>query len=150
MLPRQLLRLFVLFMLGLPVTAAFAQQPCSDIPGCQGALGVPQSVFDAYPKPNVTRLPIDDSLLYDRTYRKIHGPVNITDTPGGNVVGSLGAGFTYITLNGLNGDWAQIAKDEWVPASNLTDDVLVSRYSGVPLPDEPLPYPAAWTMKHLH
>src|SRR6187551_1576585 len=123
MLPHQLIRLFVVLMFALPVTAAFAQDACSDLPDCQGALGLPQSVLDAYPKPNVNTLPIDDSLLYDRTYRKIHGPVNITDTPGGSVVGSLGAGFTYITLNGLNGDWAEIAKDQWVPASNLTDDV---------------------------
>ena len=100
MLPRQLLRLFIVCMFALPVTAAFAQQPCSDIPGCQGALGVPQSVFDAYPKPNVNTLPIDDSLIYDRIYRKIHGPVNIEDAPNGNVVASLGAGFTYVTVNG--------------------------------------------------
>src|SRR5689334_22631555 len=149
MLPRSLLRLCLFFLLALPVTATFAQQPCSDIPGCQGALGVPQSVFDAYPKPNVSQLPINDSLLYDRIYRKIHGPVNILDAPGGNVVGSLGAGFTYVTLNGTNGDWSQIDQNQWVPSSALTDDVLVSRYSGVLLPSDPLPYPTAWTMKHL-
>ncbi len=149
MLSRHLIRLCIVFILALPVTAVFAQQPCSEITECQGALGLPQSVLDAYPKPNVTTLPIDDSLLYDRIYRKIHGPVNIMDAPGGNVVDSLGAGFTYVTVNGLNNDWSQIAKNEWVPSSALTDDVLVSRYSGVTLPDEQLPYPAAWTMKHL-
>lgn len=149
MLPRPLIRFFIVLAMALPVTAAFAQQPCTELTECQGALGLPQSVLDAYPKPNVNTLPIDDSLIYDRLYRKIHGPVNITDAPGGNVVESLGAGFTYVTVNSLNGDWAEIDRGKWVPSSTLTDDVVISRYSGIKLPEETLPYPVAWTMKHL-
>lgn len=149
MKPRHLLRLALFILFALPVTAAVAQEACADLPDCKGALGLPDSVLAAYPEPNVNPLPIEDSLIYDRIYRKIHGPVNIHDVPGGNVVNSLGAGFTYITVNSTQGDWTQIDTNQWVPSSTLTDDVLISRYGGVRLPEEGLPYPMAWTMKHL-
>lgn len=149
MFSHRLFHLVLLFLFALPISATFAQQSCAEIEGCQGALGVPTAVLEAYPEPNVNPLPIQESLIYDRLYRKIHGPVNITDTPGGNVVNSLGGGFTYVTVNNLNGDWAEIDRDQWVPSSTLTDDVVISRYGGVLLPDETLPYPMGWTMTHL-
>lgn len=142
---------FLLFCLfALPVTAAFAQQPCADIPGCNAQTGVPLDILSAYPEPNVNPLPIDDSLLYDRVYRKLPGATTIYDAPGGNVKQTMGAGFSYITVNSVQGDWTEVDRDQWVHTSELSDDVLISRYSGVRLPDDPLPYPMAWTMRHLH
>ncbi len=145
----RLLHLLLIIVFALPVAAVVAQEPCSAIEGCQSPAGVPDSVFAAYPTADVIPLPVDEKVLYDRIYRKIHGPVNLHDAPGGNVIGSLGAGFTYITVNSVAGDWTQISDTEWVPSSALTDDVLVSRFAGVQLPDEPLPYPIGWTLKHL-
>jgi len=45
--------------------------------------------------------------------------------------------------------WARIEADQWVPSSALTDAVLPSRFAGVRLPSEGLPYPMAWTLRHL-
>lgn len=147
---KSLLRLIVILFFALPVTAVFAQQPCSEIAGCDPTTGLPADVLAAYPEPNVNPLPIDDSLLYDRIYRKLPGATQIYDAPGGNLVQTMGQGFSYITVKSVQGDWTQIDKNQWVPTSSLSDDVLVSRYSGVLLPSDPLPYPMAWTMRHLH
>lgn len=145
-----LFRLLIILVLALPVTAALAQAPCTDVAGCSLETGLPAEVLAAYPEPNVNPLQIDDSLLYDRIYRKLAGATTIYDAPGGTVTETLGAGFSYITVNNISGDWTEIDKGQWVQSNALTEDVLISRYAGVRLPDEPLPYPMAWTMRHLH
>jgi hypothetical protein len=147
---RRLLHVVLLMLLSLPVTAVFAQDACADIPGCSPTTGLPVDVMAAYPEPNVDPLPITESDLYDRLYKKMSGGAQIFDGPGGNVLETLGPGFTYITVNSTQGDWTQIDEGQWVPSNVLTDDVNISRYSGVFLPDDPLPYPMAWTMKHLY
>jgi hypothetical protein len=150
MIPRRLLHLFIVFVCALPISAAFAQDSCSSMAGCDPTVGVARDIFTAYPEPNVDALVADDTIIFDRLYRRINGPASIYDVPGGNVVSTLGAGFTFVTVNSLQGDWAQIDANQWVQANTLTDDVSVSRFAGVELPEEDLPYPMAWTMKHLH
>lgn len=145
---KHLLRIFIVMMAVLPFMAAKAQEPCSELASCT-LQGLPADVLAAYPEPDVNPLPIDDSVLYDRIYRKLIGGVNVFDAPGGNVIETMGAGFSYITVNSVQGDWTEIAEGQWVQNSALSDDVLISRYSGVRLPDEALPYPMAWTMRHL-
>ncbi len=142
-------RLMLILMFVLPVTAVFAQQPCAEIAGCDPTTGLSPDVLAAYPEPAVNPLPVKDSDLYDRIYRKLPGETTIYDAPGGNVIQTMGQGFSYITVNSVQGDWTEIDKGQWVPTSALSDDVLVSRFSGVLLNPEPLPYPMAWTMKHL-
>jgi hypothetical protein len=141
------LALFCLFV--LPVATTVAQQACADVAGCDPVAGVTPEVLAAYPEPNVNPLPISDSDLYDRIYKRMAGGAQIFDNPGGNLVETLGPGFTFITVNSIQGDWTQIDEGQWVPSNVLTDDVLVSRFSGVFLPAEGLPYPMAWTMRHL-
>jgi hypothetical protein len=150
MKPRHLLTVAILLILALPVTLAFAQTDCADIASCSPTTGLPPEMLAAYPEPNVDALPITESDLYDRVYRRMAGGSQIFDAPGGGVIETLGAGFTFITVNGMQGDWTQIDEGQWVPNNVLTDDVLISRYSGVFLPEEDLPYPMAWTMKHLY
>lgn len=146
---KHLLRLALLLLFALPMTAAFAQEPCDEIEGCAPGIGLTPEALAAYPEPNVSPLVIDDSVLYDRIYRRLNGGVNIHDAPGGNVINTLGPGFSFITVNATEGDWTAIDNGQWVQSSALTEDVLISRYAGVELPEEPLPYPMAWTMRHL-
>lgn len=147
---RTLARFILMLLLSLPVTAAFAQDACADVAGCSPTIGLPAEALAAYPEPNVRPLPISENDLYDRLYKKMSGGAQIFDGPGGALVETLGPGFTYITVNSTQADWTQIADAQWVPSNVLTDDVLISRYSGVFLPDDPLPYPMAWTMRHLN
>lgn len=143
------LRLIVLTALCLLPLVARAQQPCAEIASCDPVAGLPTATLEAYPKPNVNLLPVQDSLIYDRLYRKLPGETTIFDAPGGTVVKTLGQGFSYVTVNQLQGDWAEMDTNEWVQTAALSEDVLISRYSGVFLPPDPLPYPVAWTMRHL-
>lgn len=150
MKPRYTLPILITVFLALSFATTSAQELCANVAGCDpAAAGLPAEVLAAHPEPGVIPLPIDESVLYDRVYRKIHGPATIFDVPGGNAVETMGQGFSYVTINSMQGDWAQIDTDQWVQANTLTDDVLISRYAGVQIPDEALPYPVGWTMRHL-
>ncbi|MBZ0301741.1 MAG: L,D-transpeptidase [Anaerolineae bacterium] len=131
------------------VPATLAQQICSAMADCVVGVGVSDAILTAYPQPNIRALPIDDAVLYDRTYRKVPGNLEIFDAPGGNLVDTTGSGFSYVTVWQFDGDWARIEADQWVHRSALSEDVLISRYAGVELPNEGLPYPMAWTLRHL-
>jgi hypothetical protein len=133
--------IFALFLLIiLTVMPAFAQE----------TVGVSAEVIAAYPEPNVNPLNPDDSLLYDRIYRRVTSSFAVYDNAGGNLVEDLGLGFTYVTLHSsAASDWAQIGDNRWMPSANLSDDVLISRFAGVRLPAEGLPYTMAWTLRHL-
>lgn len=114
------------------------------------ANGLSEAEISEYPEPNVTPLIADDEFLYDRYYRVVTGDFNVFDNPGGNLVDTLGAGFNYVTLSepSQNG-WSRIAPDKWVKDEELSEDVQISRFAGVLLPSEPLPYTMAWTLRHL-
>lgn len=131
--------LLLLLLVLINVSMAKAQDDCC---------GIPSEDIAEYPEPNVKPLVIDDSVLYDRIYRRVEGAVQIYDAPGGSVIGSLGAGYNFVTIRNTQGDWAEISQGKWIPASALNDDVAISRYAGVRLPEVPLPYPMAWLLRH--
>jgi lipoprotein-anchoring transpeptidase ErfK/SrfK len=113
--------------------------------------GISAEEIAEYPEPNVMPLAINDSLLYDRTYRRVEGNLALHNAPGGTLTNDLGIGFSYVTLAGAGaqGTWTQISAQHWVPSNALTEDVVISRFAGVRLPDTGLPYTMAWTLRHL-
>lgn len=114
------------------------------------SVGVSAEEIAAYPEPDVDPLFLDEGILYDRIYRRVTTETNIHDAPGGNITGSLATGYNYVTLNAQpQGDWAQISANQWVPAANLTNEVAISRFTGVELPEDGLPYTMAWTLRHV-
>jgi lipoprotein-anchoring transpeptidase ErfK/SrfK len=116
----------------------------------QEVASVPPDAIAAYPEPAVTPLYPQDNQLYDRIYRRVTGTTRLFDAPGGNLVDELGAGFNFVTLmSEPQGEWAQITPDRWMQVSELSTQVNISRFAGVLLPDEPLPYTMAWTLRHL-
>lgn len=125
------------------VQSTFAQSNCAS--DC----GVPTSEIEAYPTPNVYPLQINEQILYDRSYRTIVGGLAVYDAPNGNLLENYGTGYSYATVIQEVGGWAEIAEGKWVKSEILGDDTLPSRFTGVELPDEPLPYTMAWTLKHL-
>ncbi len=128
---------------------ASAQQACADLPDCIPDAGLPAAVIAAVPQSGIRPLEADPAVLYDRTYKKVPGNLDIYDAPGGNVVETTGAGFSYVTVWQEDNGWAKIDADKWVPMSALSDDVLVSRFAGIELPADGLDYPIAWTLRHL-
>jgi hypothetical protein len=113
--------------------------------------GISAEEIAKYPEPNVTPLYVQDSVLYDRIYRKVSGSLQLYDAPNGTLMDNLGTGFNYVTLMGApQGEWAQVKSDRWIRTSEISEDVVMSRYSGVLLPEEGLPYPMAWTLRHIN
>lgn len=105
----------------------------------------------AYPEPDVIPLALDEGILYDRAYRQVEGSLALYDGAGGALVNDMGSGFNYVTLAGAGtqGDWSQVARDRWIPSAHLTENVQISRFAGVKLPEEGLAYRMAWTLRHL-
>lgn len=120
------------------------------VSGAQEEQGLSADTIAAYPEPNVTPLYPQDDLLFDRLYRRVTPSLQFYDAPGGNLVEDLGVGFNFITSMGVNqGEWEQIAPDRWMRAADLSSEVNISRFAGVLLPNEQLPYTMAWTLRHL-
>jgi len=120
-----------------------AQSTC--VPNC----GVPASAIEAYPEPNVFPLQINEEILYDRSYRNIVDSLVIYDAPNGNIIEDLGTGYNFLTVIEEANGWARIADGKWVKSDILGEPTLPSRFAGVELPEEPLPYTMAWTLRHL-
>jgi hypothetical protein len=143
---RTIVILFFILTFGHLVSA---QEGCTLNVDCPATVGVPATVLAEYPEPDVQPLVIEDSVLYDRLYRRVGGGLQVFNAPGGSLVTTTGAGFSFVTVESTQGEWSQIDADEWVRSTDLSDNVLISRYAGVELPEEGLPYPMAWTLRHL-
>ncbi|MCA9914471.1 MAG: L,D-transpeptidase [Anaerolineae bacterium] len=114
--------------------------------------GLSDAEIAEYPQPAVIPLQLDENLLYDRIYRRVEGNLALYDAPGGNLLEDLGEGYNYVTLAGAGtqGDWTQVNADQWLPSSLLSEDVAISRFAGVLIPEEGLPYPTAWLLRHVY
>ena len=111
--------------------------------------GVTQNEIDAYPRPNVYTLPIDEAILYDRDYRPIGAAVDIYDAPDGNLVETLDPGYNFSTILEETNGWARIGEARWIQSEALGESSRPSRFAGALLPEYDLPYTMAWTLQHL-
>lgn len=115
-----------------------------------GNFGLPLEVIAENPTPNVTAIQPDDNSLYDRRYRRVNGAVTVHDAPNGTPIETIDTGFNFVTLGAEQDGWSQIGANKWVPSSTLTNDVSLSRFAGVRLPETPLPYTVAWMLVHVY
>lgn len=143
------MKLVVLVLLIWGINPVRANAPCAAAMGCVD-YGVPSHVIDLYPYPNVRQLEPSDQLLYDRIYRRVTTAVEIHDAPNGAVSSILDAGFNFVTLLRLPQDgWAEISPNRWVKTDFLSEKVRISRFAGIWLPQNPLPYPVAWILQNV-
>ncbi len=140
------------------VVAAFAQAASAQesVPSCEvgstcesGMFGLTAEQIATYPTPNVTMRTADLDLIYDRIYRRATGALEIYDAPNGSYVETLDAGFNFVTIEATQEGWSQIAENKWVRTEQLNEDVALSRFAGIHLPAEPLPYTVGWLLVHL-
>jgi hypothetical protein len=123
-------------------------------PGC--AAGLPsieyQLLLDEmllHPQPDVRPLAPNRSEISRFAFRRIvGGAATFYDAPGGNPIGQIAEGFTFITATSTQGDWVQINAGQWMPASQLAV-VRPSEFTGVFL-DGGLAYPMAWVLVPSH
>ncbi len=140
----------ILFLLSIFVAPFVAAQgDCGTTAECEPH-GLSETEISAYPEPNVRPLYPDDALLFDRVYREVEGELGMHDAPNGNLVSTLGDGFNYVTLLREQNGWAETSPNKWVRSELLNEDVPVSRFAGVRLPEEGLTYPMAWALVHLY
>lgn len=133
--------LMVIIVVTVSVGVVRAEEVCLE--NC--AVGIAAEAILAYAAPSVQQLYPDDNLLYDRAYRRVLSAVDIYDAPNGGIVSTLDAGFNYVTTQGAQAEWTQINNDQWVPTEALSQ-ALPSRFAGVVLPEEPLPYTFGWIL----
>jgi hypothetical protein len=131
-------RLFLTFLCGLLALPALV---------LADDFGVDADIISTYPVPAVRPMQPNEHLLYDRVYRRVISAVDVLDAPGGAPLYTLDAGFNFVTVLSVDGDWTQINAGEWIPTAVL-QDTAVSRYAGVRLPSEPLPVPFGWALVH--
>ena len=130
----------ILLLLMIPVQITYAQE----------TVGVTADIIEAYPEPDVTRLYGNDTLINDRIYRRINEAIELYDAPNGNYKRTLAEGFNFVTVLRFVDGWAEISQGTWVRADQLSEDVSQSTYAGVLLPEEGLPYTAAWILVNLY
>ena len=139
---RQLVRLGFLLTFLLTGLIVHAGNSCAS-----PCAGIPDEQILAYPKPQTVQHYPDEQMLYDRSYARVLDAVDVYDTPSGNVVDHLDAGFNFVTMGASADGWTQIDADKWVQTDKL-EPVLPSRYAGVELPPD-LPYPIAWILVNV-
>lgn len=115
-----------------------------------GKFGLSPEEIAKHNAPNIKPVHVDQSVVFDRRYRRVNGAVSIYDTPNGNITGTLDSGFNFVTLITEQDGWAQIAVDKWIRSESLTTDVPTSLFAGVHLPETPLPYSIAWTLINVY
>lgn len=140
---KQFSRLFVVIFLLVMAQQVFAEDAL-----CTNCIGVSAEEIAAYPAPAVIKLAPNEPLLYDRRYERITEAVTVYDAPNGNQVRTIDRGFNFLTTQGTQDNWTQVNPGEWV-LSEFLRNTLPSTFSGVLLPDTPLPYHVAWALVNV-
>jgi hypothetical protein len=108
------------------------------------AMGLSADEIATFPAPTVQPLVADETVLRDRFYQRVTQAVDIYDAPNGNVIGTLAAGFNFVTTRSDENGWTQINPNKWVKTEFLRP-AAASGFAGV-LINEEMPYPVAWVL----
>lgn len=143
--------LILLSVLFFPHKASASDTPsCSVGVDCEnGSFGLPDAEIEAFSAPNVTLLQPNNSIIFDRRYRRITGAVDLFDAPNGSIVETLANGFNFVTITNEEDGWSRTSSGKWLRSEFLSDNVATSRYSGVSIPEEGMKYPVAWLLVHV-
>ncbi|HML20167.1 MAG TPA: L,D-transpeptidase [Aggregatilinea sp.] len=101
-----------------------------------------------HPTPDVVQVPYDEDVVWTRAYRRLNGDITIYDAPNGNPIGSLSAGYNFVTAVSYEGGWVQINYGQWVPEEQVTF-ADVSEFSGVEIQEQP-ERPFAWMLAEAY
>ncbi len=131
-----------------PDSAACLSSPFG--PGCIAGLPAVeyQMLLDEmllHPQPDVRPLAPNMEEIARFAFRRIvGGAATLYDAPGGNPIGEIPQGFTYVSVTSTQGDWIQINDGQWMSTSQLAI-ARPSEFTGVYL-DSELAYPIAWVL----
>lgn len=120
--------------------------------GCRSGLPILQyqQLLDEmvlHQEPDVRSLPTNETELLRFAFRRLTNGAGTTfyDGPNGNPIGTIDAGFTYVTVGRQQDGWIEINTGQWVPESD-TAVARPSAFSGVFVnPDAR--YTMAWVLQ---
>lgn len=147
-------RLLIIFALGiLGIQGIFAQNATSeavyDPTLCWDSEVLSDAcltMMETFPQPDLEEILEDRTTLGTYSFWRV-GPeaVNLFDSPGGNVIGQIPAGFNFVNAIDTSVDgWIQRVGGEWV-SRNDASYVPASYYNGLLLPEE-WEYPIAYIL----
>lgn len=138
---RAFILISLLFLIAVP--AVFAED-CGDYCTVDFTIEIEDN------EPNVTPLVPNTNLMYDRSYFRVDGRVQVYDSPDGNPIRIIEPGFNYVTILSQQDGWVQINASEWIQSEFTVDtNYVVSSYTGILLPEEGLDYPMAWVLVNM-
>ena len=149
---KALIRVLFFITISLSVFIISASDDCTETTeACeQSEYGLSAEEIALNPDPNVELIPFNEDLIYDRWYKQVNGTTDVFDAPNGNVIRTIDTGFNFITALEEADGWTKINSDEWVKTENLLNSGGgVSRFTGVLLPEDELPFTVAWTLVNL-
>jgi hypothetical protein len=98
----------------------------------------------ARPYPNVSPLPVDFGVVAGTLFIRFNtNRVPLYDQPGGALVDSLSAGYTYVAVRQLRDNWAEVRPGRWVDMS-IARAASLSTFSGVAINGLDMPF--AWVL----
>jgi hypothetical protein len=159
---RNILGGVILAVLMVGASVALAQQgvtntaaDCLAAPHSSGCMaGLPATQYQMllddmlmHPHANVEQVPPNESEITRFAFRQIRNAaaIAIYDAPAGNAIGTLDAGYNFVTVQGYQDGWVEINAGQWVAES----DTIVARpseFSGVVIDEIGLDYPMAWVL----
>ncbi|MCI0714463.1 MAG: L,D-transpeptidase [Chloroflexi bacterium] len=120
--------------------------------GCRSGLPILQyqQLLDEmvlHQEPDVRPLPTNETELLRFAFRRLTNSAGTTfyDGPNGNPIGTIDAGFTYVTVGHQQDGWIEINTGQWVPETDTTV-ARPSSFSGV-LVNPEARYTMAWVLQ---
>ncbi|MDZ4670461.1 MAG: L,D-transpeptidase [Phototrophicales bacterium] len=108
---------------------------------------VPDELVLNYVPAGIEELLFSRNALYRIDYRQVITEVNVLDAPNGNILYHRALAEYYVSLIGIEGDWAQINPGEWIPASSL-GPAYYSRLGGILFREgDTMEYPMGWNRR---
>lgn len=147
------MRLLLPFLLILVLIPAVVADECASEKGCETTVqyGLTAEQIAAMPQVVPEQLVPDNKLLHDRRYMRLNGAVNVYDAPDGNLIRTTDPGFVFVTAYKDENGWSRINRGEWVRTNDLTAvNWVVSRFTGIFIPEEELPYLFAWALVDIY
>ena len=141
------MRLFIVMLVGLFWSFTFGIVSAECVSEICTTYGLSAEALAAFVPPVYEQPVVDTARLHDRNYWRIDGALAIHDAPNGNIIRMLDNGFNFVTSISSEDGWTEINPGEWVPADQLRNsNWVISEFSGIMLPEEPLQYPVAWML----
>jgi lipoprotein-anchoring transpeptidase ErfK/SrfK len=152
MLSRQIKLSIIVFLLMLPGVVPVQAQGKYDPSVCaKDNTGKPlsqacQDMIKAFPRPKLDEIPKDNQTIEAYSFWRVGPePINLYDSPNGNVVGQIAKGFNFVRAINLDVEgWIQIQGGRWINR-NEAKEYKASYFSGVALPDG-LEHEFAWVL----